>query len=47
MQMGDYGVLPCNIEDVVELLSIPIIRNTGTQLHAVAHFAMIGRLISM
>ena len=31
--MGDYGVLPCNIEDVVELLSIPIIRNTGTQLH--------------
>lgn len=31
--MGDYGVLPCNIEDVVELLGIPIIRNTGTQLH--------------
>ncbi len=31
--MGDYGALPCNIEDVVELLSIPIIRNTGTQLH--------------
>lgn len=31
--MGVSNHLPCNIEDVVDLLSIPVVRSSGTQLH--------------
>ena len=31
--MGVYNDLPCKIYDVVDLLGIHVIRNTGTQLH--------------
>lgn len=31
--MGINSNLPCNIEDVVNLLGIHVVRNTGTQLH--------------
>ena len=31
--MGASNHLPCNIEDVVDLLSIPVVRSSGTQLH--------------
>ena len=31
--MGFRDELPCSIRDVVDLLSIQVIRDTGTQLH--------------
>ena len=35
----DYtGNLPCDIADVVELLGIRVVRNTGTQLHCKCPF---------
>ncbi len=31
--MGINSNLPCSIEDVVDLIGIHVVRNTGTQLH--------------
>ena len=31
--MGLHNELPCSIRDVVDVLGIPVIRDTGTQLH--------------
>lgn len=36
--MGIDSNLPCNIVDVIELLGIKIVRNTGTQLHCKCPF---------
>ena len=36
--MGVYNDLPCKIYDVVDLLGIHVIRNTGTQLHCKCPF---------
>lgn len=36
--MGIESNLPCNIVDVIELLGIKVVRNTGTQLHCKCPF---------
>ena len=33
--MGRKPDLPCDIEQVIDLLGIEVIRDTGTQLHSV------------
>lgn len=36
--MGSAGNLPCSIEDVINLVGIKVVRNTGTQLHCKCPF---------
>ena len=45
--MGVSNHLPCNIEDVVDLLSIPVVRSSGHNCIADVRSVMTGRRTSI